>query len=213
MKSLQSEFGEADFDDEQHALSLFKLKETFNKCALGARDCVEVKCDGKEDILTTDEVDMIQDMIDISYKPIDVVLGGCLKFNKVRSKIILNPKPEDPVPRAPKNVIINWEKQKCVVKERIRILGTENCNPDEYKKTYGEQLIPAEELPEIANKVGLKAAQTNSGKVLAAETSHKYFNELEGDIHALKMIDLDKEGLSEYKYILDQIVVEENQSN
>ena len=39
--------------------------------------------------------------------------------------------------------------------------------------------------------------------------SHKYFNELEGDLHALKMIDLDKEGLSEYKYILDQIGLEQ----
>ena len=56
----------------------------------------------------------------------------------------------------------------------------------------------ASELPDIANEV-----KVLHGIPLASENTHKYYMELEGDIHALALIDLDKEGLSEYKHYLD----------
>ncbi len=146
----------------------------------------------------------IQSLIELSYKPIDVILGGCLKLNKVTSKIILNPKPEDPVPPKTKNLIINWEKIKCNVKERITVLGVEKCDPNEYIEQHGSSLIQASTLPAIANKVAVDAVE-NQGTLLASDVRKKYFNELEGDVHALSLIDLDKEGLSEYKYILENL--------
>lgn len=146
----------------------------------------------------------IEKLIEYSYKPIDVILGGCLKLNKVTSKIILNPKPEDPEPPRPKNLIIEWEKMRCVVKERITDLGVEKCDPKDYIEKFGPDLIQPEEMPDIANKAAVVAVEKH-GKKLAAQNSGKYFNELEGDLHALTLIDLDKEGLSEYKYLLENL--------
>lgn len=149
----------------------------------------------------------IEKLIELSYKPIDVILGGCLKLNKVTSRIILNPKPDDPAPPKPKNLIIEWEKMKCVVKERITDLGVEKCDPNEYIEKFGPDLIQAEKMPEIAHKAAVEAVEKH-GKQLAALNSTKYFNELEGDLHALALIDLDKEGLGEYKYLLEKLKTE-----
>lgn len=55
------------------------------------------------------------------------------------------------------------------------------------------------DLPEIALQ-----AKNEHGLQLAADFGTKYFNSLEGDVHALGMVDLDKEGLSEYKYLVDE---------
>ena len=93
---------------------------------------------------------------------------------------------------------------KCNITERITDLGVEKCNPNEYVEKHGESLIQSEAMPEIANKAAVEAVEKH-GKELASQNKIKYFNQLEGDIHALSLIDLDKEGLSEYKYLLDQI--------
>jgi hypothetical protein len=96
-------------------------------------------------------------------------------------------------------------------------MGVKACDPAEYVKAYGETLIPSDKLPEIANKVN-----EEHGKPLAANQNIKYFNALEGDLHALQLIEaelgLDNEGLAEFKHLLNYIetettkIVEENES-
>lgn len=83
-------------------------------------------------------------------------------------------------------------------------MGVVNANPDEYIKRYGEQLKSASELPEIS-----KSIPTQDGYILAAdvEDNFNYFNELEGDIDALKLVDLDAEGLSMYRSYLKSLSI------
>ncbi len=120
--------------------------------------------------------------------------------------IIVVPKPDDPPVPSQKNIILNWEKRNCAeIKTNIKNLGVESADPNEYAKKYGPTLISAVELPEIASQ-----AKTEHGYLLAADYKPNYFNSLEGDLHALTLIDLDKEGLSEYKYLVDDSLKKKN---
>lgn len=52
-------------------------------------------------------------------------------------------------------------------------------------------------MPEIANEV-----QNLHNQRLAANDNTRYYMQLEGDIHGLRLLDLDAVGLSEYKSYL-----------
>ena len=69
-----------------------------------------------------------------------------------------------------------------------------NANPAHYVQRYGSSLIPPDQLPEFVTQI-----RPPTGIVLAAEHRPTNVHELEGDIEALNLIDLDREGLSQYK--------------
>ena len=73
----------------------------------------------------------------------------------------------------------------CKGRIEVKHLGVEKVDPNSYTQLYGASLRPHTELPSIAKKV--KQVDRVS---LAAEQDSKYFMGLEGDIHALCMIDL-----------------------
>jgi hypothetical protein len=63
-----------------------------------------------------------------------------------------------------------------------------------------DSLKPSDDLPVIVNQI-----QTPEGIVLAANHVAKNVHILDGDIEGLSLVDLDKEGLAEYKTQLDQL--------
>lgn len=94
----------------------------------------------------------------------------------------------------PKNIIVQWEPPTVVVKQDLRYLGTIKANPAEYVQRYGDTLKTPEELPQFVKEI-----KAPDGVVLAADYKYKGTHELEGDVEALKLVDLDQEGLAEYK--------------
>jgi len=95
----------------------------------------------------------------------------------------------------------DWAKKSCAsIRTSYRNLGVERADPHTYAQKYNSTLMYPNQMPEIADEVKII-----HGIPLAADLSSKYYMELEGDIHALAMIDLDKEGLSEYKPYLQKI--------
>ena len=142
---------------------------------------------------------VIEILPEMQSKSNEIIVNGL-------THIILMPKPDDPPVIPQKNAILNWEKINCAeIKTKIKNLGVEPADPNEYAKKYGPTLISAIELPEIASQV-----KTEHGYLLAADHKPNYFNSLEGDLHALSLIDLDKEGLSEYKYLVDDSLKKKN---
>ena len=95
-----------------------------------------------------------------------------------------------------KNLIIEWDLPKIIVKQTVNWLGVEKQDPEEYRSKYSGSLIKSEDLPNF-----VKDLDRESGY-------NKYVNEssnspeIEGDLEALKYIDLDAEGLSDYKEYL-----------
>lgn len=79
--------------------------------------------------------------------------------------------------------------------------GSFICEPRDYKETYGQDLFASKDLPDIVNSF-----QNPDGLELAAnQPANALSYELEGDILALKMVDLNKEGLEEYTDFLDEL--------
>lgn len=74
------------------------------------------------------------------------------------------------------------------------------ADPEDYIKRYGPSLKSSQNLPNFVKSIKTPA---DVGK-LAAEHNYNDVHELEGDLDALKLIDLDKEGLGMYKSQLGQ---------
>jgi hypothetical protein len=64
-------------------------------------------------------------------------------------------------------------------------------------KRYGEHLKQASELPDFVRSI------RNDNIELACEHPYRHLPELYGDLYALNYVDLDREGLSEYKIALE----------
>ena len=92
-------------------------------------------------------------------------------------------------------------------------MGIDRVDPKAYIQKYGDTLKDTKELPSFVKEI-----KTPSGITLAADEpkkSRSVYYDLEGDIHALNYIDLEKEGLSEYKTYLreNNIIDSKSQDN
>ncbi len=105
--------------------------------------------------------------------------------------------PEEIVPPKPRNLIIQWEAPKVLIRKQYIDLGVSIVNPEEYIARFGSSLLPYEQLPDFVKEI-----RAPENLRLASQVQLKTVAQLEGDIDALSLIDLDKEGLSEYKSYL-----------
>jgi hypothetical protein len=100
----------------------------------------------------------------------------------------------------PKNIIVQWEPPKVEIKKEFKDLGIVRANPIEYVQRYGSSLKRSIELPTFVKEI-----KPPAGVILAADTGTSAIYELEGDVYALNLVDLEREGLVEYRYLLKQI--------
>lgn len=124
--------------------------------------------------------------------PQTVTVERWLPYEKRERKVILEKKPLDPCVVKPKNIIYEWQPQCVNTKTNVKDLGVEESCPNKYALKHGASLKSVNELPEFAKNI---KAPVSSAKDM----------ELVGDLEALKLIDLDKEGLSHYKKYVKKI--------
>jgi len=120
----------------------------------------------------------------------------------------------------PKNIIVQWDTPKVEIKKEFKDLGVVRANPIEYfillkfyklkrkfydlklkkkqfryVKRFGSSLKKSAELPQFVKEImppeGVILADDND------ESTHRYV--LEGDVYALNYVDLEREGLQEYR--------------
>jgi hypothetical protein len=149
---------------------------------------------------------VIERMAPLPTKPQSVLVERWLPYQETKRRIIYKGPPSDPILVKPRNVVIQWEAPNVVVKKEHKFLGVVRANPNEYVQRYSNTLKPAKDLPKFVLDLS-----TPKGLVLAANHQPKKFHDLEGDLDALKYVDLDREGLGEYKSYLQRISV--NMSN
>ena len=94
----------------------------------------------------------------------------------------------------PRNVIVQWEAPNVIIKKDYKYLGVVKDNPVEYVQRYGDSWKSSEELPQF-----IKDIKAPEGLVLASDYKYKLVPELEGEIEALRFVDLEQEGLTEYR--------------
>ena len=125
--------------------------------------------------------------------PPTIIVERWLPYPKQKRNVIFTKETNSNAVRPrQKNVIIEWELPKVYVKKRYKYCGVTKMDPDAYSNMHKE-LIERKDLPDFAQDVDIPDAKDPTVG----------FNdnpmELEGDVDALDLIDLDKEGLSEYK--------------
>ena len=79
-------------------------------------------------------------------------------------------------------------------------MGVIRANPVEYVQRYGTNLKTSRELPDFVLDI-----KTPEGIVLAADYKYNNVHELEGEVAALKLVDLEREGLGEYRSYLQRL--------
>lgn len=131
-------------------------------------------------------------------KPQQVLIERWLPYIPQKRRVIFQAAPPDPIVAPPKNLIIQWQAPLCVVKKQITYLGVVRADPVEYLEKYGSSIRSASQLPDIVNEI-----KTPENLLLAANVEYSGLHELEGDVDALKLVDLEHEGLAEYKNYLD----------
>lgn len=102
-----------------------------------------------------------------------------------------------PINTRPKNIIIQWEAPEVTIQHKLTNLGILKADPNDYRKMYGPTLKKTSELPSIAHEVPVPP-----GLALAADYKPTA-PRLSGDLDALKLINLEEHGLSEYKSQLE----------
>ena len=138
---------------------------------------------------------IIERLAPLPSKPQALMVERWLPYSAQKRRVIFqrNEVP-DPVVAKFKNVIIQWEAPDVQIKRVFKDLGVIRANPVEYVERYGTSLKSHLEFPSIAKEI-----RPPVGVVLAAEWNAPSLIDLEGDIQALNLIDLEREGLGEYK--------------
>ena len=144
---------------------------------------------------------VIERLAPLPSKPQAVIIERWLPYSQSKRRVIFQKSNNvDPVIVKPRNVIVQWEGPQVVIKKDYKYLGVVKANPAEYVSRFGASLKTTRDMPQFVLDI-----KTPEGLVLAADYKYSSFYELEGDVSALKLIDLDKEGLGDYKAYLQRI--------
>lgn len=138
---------------------------------------------------------VIERLAPLPSKPQSVIVERWLPYNdKLKRRVIFQRAPTDPVVAKPRNIIVQWEAPEVVVKKDFKYLGIIRANPVDYVHRYGSLLKTSQDLPRFVLDI-----KPPNGVVLASEYTYNQVHELEGDLEALKLVDLEREGLGEYR--------------
>lgn len=143
---------------------------------------------------------VIERLAPLPSKPQNVIIERWLPYGEVKRRVIFNkPTQPDPVVVPPRNIIVQWEAPDVTVSKEIKYLGVVRANPAEYVEKYGSTLVT--EMPEFVKEIATPAEVG----VLAADYRAKSLVELEGELEGFQYVDLDKEGLGEYRNYLSNL--------
>lgn len=144
---------------------------------------------------------VIERLAPLPSKPQSVLVERWLPYSQVKRRVIFQRSAQaEAVVIKPRNVIVQWAPPKVVIKKEFKYLGVIRANPVEYVQRYGATLKMANELPDFVLDI-----KTPEGLVLAADYHYNAVHELEGDVKAMGFIDLEREGLTEYRSVLNKM--------
>ena len=130
-----------------------------------------------------------------------IILEKWTPYEKLKRRVIYQAAPPDPIYIKPRNVIVQWQSPNVTVRQQVRHLGEIRANPIKYASKYNQVLIQAKDMPQFILDI-----QPPNGAVLASDCAANPVHELEGDLDALRLVDLEKEGLAEYKSLLNAAI-------
>jgi len=130
-------------------------------------------------------------------KPQSVVIERWLPYKQNRRRVVFNKLTDGLEEKNQiKNLVIEWEAPEILVKKVVKYLGVVRTSPDEYIQSFGDSLQKSSSLPEFVYEI---ETPSTVGKLAADVETKCAVHELDGDLEGFRYIDMDKEGLSEYR--------------
>lgn len=139
---------------------------------------------------------VIERLAPLPAKPQNVIIERWLPYAESKRRVIFNRAAEVKAEVAtPRNVIVQWESPRVNVRKEVKYLGVIRANPAEYVQRYGSSLKVHTALPQFV----LDIKTPSDVGTLAADYRYRSVLELEGQLEGFQYVNLDTEGLSEYR--------------
>jgi len=139
---------------------------------------------------------VIERLAPLPSKPQNVIVERWLPYAETKRRVVFNKAADVKAEVAtPRNVIVQWEAPSVNVRKEVKYLGVIKANPAEYVQRYGAELKVHTALPQFV----LDIKTPSEVGQLAAEYSAGGLYELEGQLEGFTFVNLDNEGLSEYR--------------
>lgn len=144
---------------------------------------------------------VIEKLPEIPAKPQNIIIEKWLPYEDAGARRVIYEKPcSQPQPSCPpKNVVIEWEKPCVEIKQEFKELGVVQADPEEYRRRYNFNK-DIKDLPSIVGQLSAQARRSSSSSRPRPVSS---VLRLEGDVEALRLVDLEREGLSQYRSLLN----------
>ena len=162
---------------------------------------------------------VIERLPKVPQKPQKIIVERWLPYEKQKLKrrvIYERTGEDDPCISPQNNLLVEWETPDVELHHKFSYMGVFETDPNEYKKIYSKELTDPDSLPQFVHDLDYPSEIKSSFDQKKNDKSNSDDDELPelvGDVSYLRLIDLDKEGLSEYRNYLIKLGVIENSKN
>ena len=133
-------------------------------------------------------------------KPQNVIVERWLPYAEGgKRRVVFNKAAASAEVANPRNVVVQWEEPRVNIRQEVKYLGVIRANPAEYVQRYGSELKVHASLPKFVQDI---ATPSEVGQLAWNYRSTGGTWELEGDLSGFAFVNLDTEGMSEYRQFL-----------
>jgi hypothetical protein len=130
-------------------------------------------------------------------KPQNVIVERWLPYSEGgKRRVVFNKAAASAEVAAPRNVVVQWEEPRVNIRQEVKYLGVIRANPAEYVQRYGSELKTHAALPQFVKDI---RTPSEVGQLAWEFRSSGASYELEGDLSGFEFVNLEREGLGEYR--------------
>jgi hypothetical protein len=140
---------------------------------------------------------VIERLAPLPAKPQNVIVERWLPYGgEQKRRVVFQAAAASAEVANPRNVIVQWAEPEVSVRQEVKYLGVIRANPAEYVQRYGSELKVHSALPKFVqdiktpSEVGQLAWEYKGSSAVAT---------LEGQLEGFRFVNLDTEGMSEYR--------------
>jgi hypothetical protein len=140
---------------------------------------------------------VIERLAPLPAKPQNVIVERWLPYAEGgKRRVIFNKAAAAAAVANPRNVIVQWEEPRVNIRQEVKYLGVIRANPAEYVQRYGAELKVHSAFPKFVQDI---ATPSEVGQLAWNFRSQGFSYELEGNLEGFAFVNLDTEGLTEYR--------------
>ena len=130
---------------------------------------------------------VVEKLSNLPPKPQNILIEKWLPYKQQKRRVVYQPSCQAQQ-QNPRNLVIEWEAPDVEVEQVCQNLGVQEACPEEYVRRYGSELKQSCEMPTLC--------QCQQQQQCGCENNFG-LPELEGDVDALRRVDLERYGLGE----------------